>query len=1040
MGYSAAFFLRRLVAIVIALLLCAPARGAQDARALEPGQPVERELAGGQSHVYQLKLGAGQHLEAVIEQRGIDLVATLNGPDGKRLAQFDNDGRNQGRETILRVVEAGGDYQLVVEAKQRAAPAGRYRIEIVALRAATTRDRALEQARQLSAEAARLTEAGKFNDALPMAERAVTLREEILGAEHADLALALYQLANLHRRRADFAKAEPLAQRALAMAEKTYEPNHPSLGLIVNELAVISFNKADLVRAEPLFERARSIWEQGLGPNHPNVGRVINNLAALHFRKGETAKVEPLLLRALAILEQELGPEHTRVADAVNNLGNFYTDRGEIARAEPFRERALRIWEKQLGAEHQQVGNGLNNLASLRYFQRELAQAETLYSRALAIFEKTVGPEHPDSIRTLVNLASLRAARGDYTQAATLSQRVLTLREKVLGAEHPDVAFALNTLTRAYAASGDLTQAINAMSRACSISERNLALNFAVGSERQKLDFLATLVKETNRAISLHARLAGNDAAARELSLTTILRRKGRALDAMTDSIAALRRRATPEDQKLLDQLRETRAQLARLALGAPPRGVTPAEYQRRVRTFTEQREKLEAEISQRSAEFRAQAQPVTLAAVQAAIPAGAALVEFASYRPFNPRYSRIEDQFGQPRYVAYALRPGAEAEWVDLGEQQPIDEAIERLRQSLRDPKRRNVKALARAVDRLVMQPVRPLLGGSRRVFLAPDGALNLVPFAALVSERGQYLVSRYTFSYLSSGRDLLRPRTRPARSRSAMVVASPDFGETTGSGPASERVLKYRPGASGVVLAEAYFPPLPGTASEARTLKSLLPDAAIYTGAQATEALLKQVNGPRILHIATHGFFLGDETPAPESARSLNPAEDSPGGLFAGNPLLRSGLALAGANYLKSGQDDGILTALEAAGMDLSGTQLVALSACDTGVGEVKNGDGVYGLRRALTLAGAETQVMSLWPVSDRATRDLMIGYYRRLQRGEGRTDALREAQLRMLESRASAGSRSRPQRRTRDYSHPYYWASFIQSGEWTSLDSQP
>ncbi|HKX30371.1 MAG TPA: CHAT domain-containing protein, partial [Blastocatellia bacterium] len=145
---------------------------------------------------------------------------------------------------------------------------------------------------------------------------------------------------------------------------------------------------------------------------------------------------------------------------------------------------------------------------------------------------------------------------------------------------------------------------------------------------------------------------------------------------------------------------------------------------------------------------------------------------------------------------------------------------------------------------------------------------------------------------------------------------------------------------------------------------------------------------------------------------------------GLRVESPLLRSGLALAGANEHQE-QDNGILTALEMTGLNLWGTRLVVLSACDTGVGEVKNGDGVHGLRRALVLAGSETQVMSLWPIQDRATRDLMIAYYGRLQRGEGRGEALRQVQLTMLKQ---------VKRR-----HPYYWASFIQSGKWTDLDGQ-
>ena len=205
---------------------------------------------------------------------------------------------------------------------------------------------------------------------------------------------------------------------------------------------------------------------------------------------------------------------------------------------------------------------------------------------------------------------------------------------------------------------------------------------------------------------------------------------------------------------------------------------------------------------------------------------------------------------------------------------------------------------------------------------------------------------------------------------------------------------------------LASVYFAPLAATGYEARAIKSMFPQATLLTGARATKAALAAVEAPSILHIATHGFFL-----APSAAID--------------NPLVRSGLALSGANLRRSDGEPGILTALEASNLNLWGTKLVTLSACDTGVGEIKNGEGVYGLRRAFFLAGAETLVMSLWPVSDAVTRDMMTAYYSGLKRGLGRGDALREAQLAML---------ARSNRR-----HPFYWASFIQAGEWANLDGR-
>jgi CHAT domain-containing protein len=199
------------------------------------------------------------------------------------------------------------------------------------------------------------------------------------------------------------------------------------------------------------------------------------------------------------------------------------------------------------------------------------------------------------------------------------------------------------------------------------------------------------------------------------------------------------------------------------------------------------------------------------------------------------------------------------------------------------------------------------------------------------------------------------------------------------------------------------------------------------VLTGPRATKAALKHLDAPSILHIATHGFFLreaGQEaTQAPNAAGNGTRAVDAH--LAIQNPLLRSGLALSGANLNRGAVDDGILTALEASNLNLWGTKLVTLSACDTGVGEVRNGEGVYGLRRAFFLAGAQTLVMSLWPVSDAVTREMMTAYYAGLKLGRGRGEALRQAQLAML---------TRKNRR-----HPFYWASFIQAGEWANLDGQ-
>ena len=353
-----------------------------------------------------------------------------------------------------------------------------------------------------------------------------------------------------------------------------------------------------------------------------------------------------------------------------------------------------------------------------------------------------------------------------------------------------------------------------------------------------------------------------------------------------------------------------------------------------------------------------------------------------------------------------------------------------------------------ARTLDERLLRPLRAALGNTSKLLIAPDGALNLIPFAALVDEQGRYQIERFAITYLTSGRDLLR-LTHPAASRAApLIMAAPQF-DLTPTKPTPP--AQNDPAASrAATRADMHFAPLAGTVDEARALARLLPQARVLVGAEATESALKRVTGPVFLHVATHGFFLADSAaPVMPATRGLTLAGDRTNTPAATNvvaSLLRSGLALAGANGRADGAgEDGILTALEASGLDLWGTRLVVLSACETGLGAVATGEGVYGLRRALVLAGSESQVMSLWQVSDAATRDLMVAYYKRLQAGEGRTEALRQVQLAMLHGRATNTTdvnrgltdTFNPLPLQTDRSHPFFWASFIQSGAWQPLE---
>jgi CHAT domain-containing protein len=464
----------------------------------------------------------------------------------------------------------------------------------------------------------------------------------------------------------------------------------------------------------------------------------------------------------------------------------------------------------------------------------------------------------------------------------------------------------------------------------------------------------------------------------------------------------------------------------------------------------------------------------------------GVALIEFVRFDDYDLQARPVRGllQMKPERYAAFVLRAGEadEPRLIDLGEAEPIDRLIAHFRAVIigeaepgddRDIAKQQDEACPAATgdsglalrgtlfDRLV-----PALGNRTRLLIAPDGDLTRLPFEVLPTADGRRLIDVYEISYLSCGRDVLRLGAKTTGEPSEpLVVADPDFDVeatiTTGSVSAKpgfwsrllgrgKRAIKT-PMPSVPTLAttatharrhsrdldrdrRAYeFHRLPGTRAEGEQVATRL-GIAPWLDALALEGRLKaECRSPSILHLATHGFFLPDQQcNLRQEGRGFGfdfgEFSDAQGGLgrlsgsLMENPMLRSGLALAGANtWLRAGNppeeaEDGLLTAEDVTGLDLLATELVVLSACETGLGHVHIGEGVFGLRRAFVLAGAKTLVMSLWKVPDEQTRELMVNFYQRLMAGEGRAEALRHAQL-DLKAR---------------YPEPFYWGAFICQGD--------
>jgi CHAT domain-containing protein/Tfp pilus assembly protein PilF len=1007
-----------------------PAQRSETTR-LIVGAAVERELADGDQHAYELDLQADQYASVTVDSRGIHAIAEAIGPDGGVISEFAKEDRNYGHEHLEMVAQSSGRYRVLVKPALNNLAAGRYAIRLDEIRAATGDDRDMAEARRLLASARRLRDEGNFGDARGEAERALTIGERVRGPEDPNVAAIVVLLGDIAVDLENSRLATSLYERAQKVFEQKLGDQHPMTASVWERLGGTYWRAGRRPDAEKVTERALEVSERALGPNHPLVARSLAMLSLLRHAIGDLEKAEELDRRAMGIVEKSLGTNDELYAELLNDLALALYDRNhDYTEPETLLRRALEIEETLLGPQSYKVSIALQNLAMIARERKNYDQAEEYNRRVLAIRQRIIGPDHPDIAPILNNLALVYRDKGDVAKSLDTHFQALRIWEQSGGPYDNGTMMSLGNIARTYAAIGDTAHAIEFQRRVDAVLETQLELNLSIGSERQRRAFAGSMLQRTDRTISLSLRQAPDEPDANALAALVLLQRKGRVLDAMTDTLAAVRRHAgDPAERGMLDQLGATVAQLARVALNRPE-DMAPTDHQRLIKELEEKREKLEAQISDRDAEFRAHSQTVTVAAVQAAIPDRAALVEFAVFRPFDPKASSNSAAYGKPHYAAYVIRRLAPPHGRDLGPAAVIDEAIDALRQALRDPTRNDVKALARAVDGKVLAPIRALVGDATRLVISPDGELSLIPFEALVDDRDRYAIERYAINYVTSGSDLLRMQV-PRTARSApTIVADPLFGEPAPSGAAEPRSNSRFAAASArrtvttaPDLSTVYFAPLPGTADEARAIKSLFPEARVLNGQKATKSELLQLEAPRILHIATHGFFLDDPGAPAASATSPDATRAINATARVENPLLRSGLALTGANLTKGATDEGILTALEASNLNLWGTKLVTLSACDTGVGEVRNGEGIYGLRRAFFLAGAETLVMSLWPVSDAVTRQMMSAYYAGLKVRHGRGDALRDAQLAML---------ARTNRR-----HPFYWASFIQAGEWANLD---
>ena len=865
-------------------------------------------------------------------------------------------------------------------------------------------------------------------------QRSLEIRERILGPDHPRVADSLNNLAIVYGDQGRETEEEQALRRCLAIREKALGPDHTDVAASLNNLGVFYFDLCRYREAEDAYRRSLAIREKAYGPDHPEVAVSLGNLSNVYGRQSKGIEGERLRRRALEIMEKAFGPNHPEVATPLNNLALAELSLGHPRDSEAHLRRAITIWEAQLGPQHPFTGVGYRNLAMACGRQDKLAEAETFAKLSVETLAKAWGEDHPETLLSRFELASLYQRQRRFDEAEPLLRHCLETCERALPPDHVYASDTLMGLARLLYATGRLAPAAETFDQSLAMLQRQLDYHFGYMSEADRLTFISEIDDFVEVFFSFCLAERERDAAAVEKLYDVTLWRKGFVMGSLAAMRARLTTAADPEAQAMLNDLSAKKTRLANSLMTSPDDATSARQETERLAHAIQD---LETALARRSSALPQAGPPAraTWRDVQQALAPDEAAVELVHIRQHDG-----SEWTGRARYIALILTKQAQRPiLVDLGDAEGVERDALREQDRLvrQGPSRRlehppaadgalETGGQSSLYDRIV-RPVLDASGLAGRVFVSPDGLLNRVAWnmASLPAGAGR-LLDRFDLRLVSSTRDLL-PKRALASARSAVLVGNPDFelrattplgalrrsASATDAGRRRSSELRSLP-VSGVT-------PLPFTERELAAIGARLKrhgwSVEVLSGAAAAKEAVMAVKAPRVLHLATHGFFLPDQERAEKETLEGFVYED---------PLLRSGLLLSGAARALSGAgpnagDDGILTAYEAASLDLHGTELVTLSACETGLGEMRNGEGVFGLRRSFQVAGAEAVLMSLWAVPDRETKELMTLFYGNWLAGQDKHEALRHAQITLRE------------RVTKRYGHdlPYYWGGFVLVG---------
>lgn len=871
----------------------------------------------------------------------------------------------------------------------------------------------------------------------------LTLGREVSGNDTRRLITILDNLARVLRKTGVNSEAEIVLLEELELCRKTFGNENMETAKCLYAIGEHYLRTSEFGHSLRHFSESLQIRERVAGADHTLTIQALQSMARVHLRLGSLNQAEQLAKDALARSANAGEASQRQSIWARNTILEILTTRDDFDHGISFGEETLKLCEHQFGKESQNYIDASNILAVLYIRAGRHAEAGTLLQSQTATIRRLYETDPSQAaarslFNSLNNLGMNLVASGHPNEAIALMTEAGQMTEKFEQSSSGEVVKNLLLLNNAY-----VRFAVGDEAGACRLiqeyrqAERSYAAQVLPGLPQDSVDdYLATaFLPNLARCLSL-AYHRPDDGLLATLSAGWLINGKAVGQEAIAEGALI----NSPETTLKVRELRDVRSRLSQLASFVQSDPDWRKEQIEQIAELESREQTLTTDIARHGLGLNQSNPWVSTGQLQEKLPFDAVLVNIARIRVNNFATNQDKYSWSNERYVAWIIPSVGSPQpirVIDLGEAEAIDGAVATVRKQLtasiplireqgESAAEQSLQESLTSLSRMLLDPLMPYLTDSKELIVSPDSELWLLPWEILRTAKETYLVEEYRIRYILSGRELVLQPIKRAVVTEPIIFADPDFDHMLAASEDTDALSPESQDSTRSFNRPGKFSRLPGTALEAAAIRPALETytgqtVELVTSRDASDVRFKQLSRPRVLVLSTHGFFLS-EPPATNSQDQPSAGTIGNGRVF--NPLLRCGLALAGCNQpgAAGAVDDGILTGLEIVGTDLRGTELVVLSACETGVGDVRNGEGVAGLRQAFQLAGAESVVSTLWQIPDQETARLMSDLFVNLTEGMNKSAALRTAQLTRITAR----------RERFGAAHPFFWAAFTLTGQ--------